>query len=80
MGVGLISNQVEQSPGRFQPVIVLDDILPQRVGATLVSVCEPGGFADDVRAATRERIWTGSVVDFVEEALTWWIHRFIMPS
>jgi len=57
--------------GRCRPGVVLDGILPGRVGATLVSVCGPGAFADEVRAATRERIGRGAVVDFAEEAFTW---------
>ncbi|KAJ5131212.1 FAD-binding 8 [Penicillium bovifimosum] len=57
--------------GRCRPDVVLDEILPGRTGATLVSVCGPGAFADEVRAATRKRIGKGAVVDFVEEAFTW---------
>lgn len=65
------SATVTMSPGRCQPGIVLDEILRDRVGATVVSVCGPGTFADEVRAATRERIGRGMVIDFVEEAFTW---------
>ncbi|KAJ5385508.1 FAD-binding 8 [Penicillium concentricum] len=57
--------------GRCRPDVVLDEILPSRTGATLVSVCGPGAFADEVRSAARERIGKGAVVDFVEEAFTW---------
>jgi NAD(P)H-flavin reductase len=57
--------------GRCRPDVVLDEILPGRTGATLVSVCGPGAFADEVRAAARGRIGKGAVVDFVEEAFTW---------
>ncbi|KAJ5458362.1 FAD-binding 8 [Penicillium sp. IBT 31633x] len=57
--------------GRCRPDVVLDEILPGRTGATLVSVCGPGAFADEVRAAARERIGKGAVVDFTEEAFTW---------
>ncbi|EKV08960.1 Metalloreductase, putative [Penicillium digitatum] len=57
--------------GRCRPDVVLDEILPGRTGAMLVSVCGPGAFADEVRAAARERIGKGAVVDFVEEAFTW---------
>ncbi|KAJ5961269.1 FAD-binding 8 [Penicillium vulpinum] len=57
--------------GRCRPDVVLDEILPGRTGATLVSVCGPGAFADEVRSAARERIGKGAVVDFVEEAFTW---------
>jgi DMSO/TMAO reductase YedYZ heme-binding membrane subunit len=57
--------------GRCRPDVVLGEILPGQVGAALVSVCGPGAFADEVRAATRERIGRGAVVDFAEEAFTW---------
>lgn len=64
------SNTVRLYPGRCRPGTVLDDELPTRVGATAVSVCGPGAFADDVRAAVRERMHWGSL-DFFEEAFTW---------
>lgn len=57
--------------GRCRPDVVLDEILPDRTGATLVSVCGPGAFADEVRSAARARIGKGAVVDFAEEAFTW---------
>lgn len=57
--------------GRCRPDVVLDEILPNRTGATLVSVCGPGAFADEVRSAARARIGKGAVVDFAEEAFTW---------
>lgn len=65
------SATVQMHSGRCRPDVVLDEILPGRVGATVVSVCGPGAFADEVRAATRGRIGRGAVVDFVEEAFTW---------
>ncbi|KAL4970516.1 ferric reductase family protein [Aspergillus stella-maris] len=65
------SATVQMFPGRCRPDVVLDEVLPNRVGATLVSVCGPGAFADEVRAAARGRIGKGAVVDFVEEAFTW---------
>ena len=65
------SATVQMHSGRCRPDVVLDEILPHRVGATLVSVCGPGAFADEVRAAARDRIGEGAVVDFVEEAFTW---------
>jgi hypothetical protein len=64
------SSTVRLSPGRCNPGAVLDEELPSRVGATAVSVCGPGAFADDVRAAVRERMYWGSL-DFFEEAFTW---------
>lgn len=65
------SSTVQMFPGRCRPRVVLDEVLPARVGATLVSVCGPGAFADEVRDSARERIGRGAVVDFVEEAFTW---------
>ncbi|KAL4936267.1 hypothetical protein BDV06DRAFT_95847 [Aspergillus oleicola] len=65
------SATVQMFPGRCRPDVVLDEALPNRVGATLVSVCGPGAFADEVRAAGGGRIGRGAVVDFVEEAFTW---------
>lgn len=65
------SSTVQMFAGRCRPEVVLDEVLPGRVGATLVSVCGPGAFADEVRMATRARIGRGAVLDFVEEAFTW---------
>jgi Ferric reductase like transmembrane component/Ferric reductase NAD binding domain/FAD-binding domain len=64
------SATVKLFPGRCRPSVILDEEMPTRVGATAVSVCGPGAFADEVRAAVRERMHWGSV-DFVEEAFTW---------
>ncbi|KAE8151957.1 ferric reductase like transmembrane component-domain-containing protein [Aspergillus avenaceus] len=65
------SATVQMFPGRCRPQVVLDEVIPKRVGATIVSVCGPGAFADEVRAAARDNIGKGAVVDFVEEAFTW---------
>ncbi|KAJ6109091.1 hypothetical protein N7486_001325 [Penicillium sp. IBT 16267x] len=65
------SKTVQMFSGRCRPDVVMDEIMPRRVGATLVSICGPGAFADEVRMATRDRIGRGAVVDFVEEAFTW---------
>lgn len=65
------SATVQMFPGRCRPDVVLDEVIPGRVGATLVSVCGPGAFADEVRDSARQRIGKGAVVDFVEEAFTW---------
>ena len=64
------SSTVKLYPGRCIPGVILDDELPGRVGATAVSVCGPGAFADEVRMAARERLHWGSL-DFVEEAFSW---------
>lgn len=65
------SSTVQMFPGRCKPRVVLDEVLPRRVGAALVSVCGPGAFADEVRDSGRDWIGRGAVVDFVEEAFTW---------
>ena len=64
------SMTIKLYPGRCRPETVLNDELPKRVGATAVSVCGPGAFADEVRAAVRERMHWGAL-DFIEEAFTW---------
>ena len=65
-----VSNSVQMVAGRCLPGVILDAELPNRIGATAVSVCGPGAFADEVRHATRERLGMGSL-DFLEEAFTW---------
>lgn len=56
--------------GRCSPGAVLDEVLPERCGATMVTVCGPGAFADEVRAAVRERI-PHAAMDLDEESFTW---------
>jgi hypothetical protein len=56
--------------GRCDPGAVLDEILPTRIGATMVSVCGPGVLADEVRAAVRSRIRLGNL-ELNEESFTW---------
>lgn len=65
------STTLQMFPGRCRPNVVLEEALAERVGATAVSVCGPGAFADEVRAAARERMDDGLAIDFVEEAFTW---------
>ncbi|EEH09752.1 conserved hypothetical protein [Histoplasma capsulatum G186AR] len=57
--------------GRCRPDVIIDEAMEKHVGATAVSVCGPGAFADEVRAAVRKRVGSGPVIDFVEEAFTW---------
>jgi Ferric reductase like transmembrane component/Ferric reductase NAD binding domain/FAD-binding domain len=64
------SATVKLFPGRCRPSVILDEEMSTRVGATAVSVCGPGAFADEVRAAVRERMHWGTI-DFLEEAFTW---------
>ena len=61
---------VQMFPGRCNPQTVLDREISERVGAMAVTVCGPGAFADNVRAAVRRRVHVGSI-DFVEEAFTY---------
>ena len=63
-------NTLKTIPGRCSPGAVLDEHLPSRVGATMVTVCGPGAFADEVRAAVRDRIHAATL-DMNEEAFTW---------
>jgi ferric-chelate reductase len=57
--------------GRCNPATVLKEIIPRRIGATVVSVCGPGALGDDVREAARRQVDRGVALDFVEEAFTW---------
>lgn len=57
--------------GRCDPGAVLDEELRTRVGATMVSVCGPGAFADEVRAAVRKRLGRDVALDMDEESFTW---------
>ncbi|KAH8696592.1 putative metalloreductase [Talaromyces proteolyticus] len=70
-GIKSPSKTVQMFPGRCRPSAILKDALPKRIGATVVSVCGPGAFADEVRAATRENMARGMTVDFVEESFSW---------
>lgn len=65
------SETVQMFPGRCNPAVLLGKELPNRVGATAVTVCGPGAFADEVRGAVRGVIGEGATVDFVEESFTW---------
>lgn len=64
------SERVQMFPGRANPRVILEKEMQTRVGAMAVTVCGPGAFADDVRAAAREQVGVGTV-DFVEESFTW---------
>ena len=65
------SETVQMFPGRCNPGVILGKELASRVGATAVTVCGPGAFADEVRGAVRRVIGDGATVDFVEESFTW---------
>jgi hypothetical protein len=56
--------------GRVDPGTILDEVIPLRIGAIMVSVCGPGALADEVRAAVRSRIHRASM-EMNEESFTW---------
>lgn len=64
------SNQVQMYGGRCKPGKIVEEEFEKRAGAMAVTVCGPGAFADEVRAAARERVTEG-VVDFMEESFSW---------
>lgn len=64
------SNQVQMYGGRCKPGKIVEEEFDKRAGAMAVTVCGPGAFADEVRAAARERVAEG-VVDFMEESFSW---------
>ncbi|KAL8908277.1 MAG: hypothetical protein Q9207_000898 [Kuettlingeria erythrocarpa] len=64
------SNQVQMFGGRCKPGKIVEEEFDKRAGAMAVTVCGPGAFADEVRAAARERVVEG-VVDFMEESFSW---------
>jgi len=49
---------------------IVDDEVSRQVGAMCVTVCGPGGMADDVRFAVRA-VQEMSSVDFIEESFSW---------
>ncbi|KAK4145369.1 ferric reductase like transmembrane component-domain-containing protein [Dichotomopilus funicola] len=65
------SATVQMFPGRPNiPMLLAKEVGEQR-GAMCVTVCGPGGLADDVRDAVRQVQAQRTVVDFVEESFTW---------
>ena len=56
--------------GRPDITQVIRDEARQQIGAMCVTVCGPGGLADDVRKATRHVQHLGNI-DFIEESFTW---------
>lgn len=56
--------------GRPNVSQILFEQVKNQVGAMCVTVCGPGGLADDVRRGVRE-VQTLSFVDFIEESFTW---------
>jgi DMSO/TMAO reductase YedYZ heme-binding membrane subunit len=64
------SATVQMYPGRPNVGLLLQNEVREQVGAMAVTVCGPGGLADNVREAVRNVQYDG-VVDFVEESFTW---------
>lgn len=57
-------------PGRPNVNMLLKDEVEHQVGAMAVTVCGPGGLADNIRDVVRE-VQSMSVVDYIEESFTW---------
>jgi hypothetical protein len=64
------SATVQMYPGRPNIKLILANEVKDQVGAMCVTVCGPGGLADNVREAVRE-VQDQGVVDFIEESFTW---------
>jgi DMSO/TMAO reductase YedYZ heme-binding membrane subunit len=64
------SATVQMFPGRPNVKLILENEVKEQVGAMCVTVCGPGGLADNVREAVRE-VQEQGVVDFIEESFTW---------
>jgi hypothetical protein len=64
------SNTVQMYPGRPNIKLILQNEVRGQTGAMCVTVCGPGGLADNVREAVRE-VQEHGVVDFIEESFTW---------
>ena len=64
------SATVQMFPGRPNIKVILNNEVKAQVGAMCVTVCGPGGLADNVREAVRD-VQERGVVDFIEESFTW---------
>jgi hypothetical protein len=64
------STMVQMFPGRPNVKLLLQQEVGEQVGAMVVTVCGPGGLADNVREAVRE-VQEDGVIDFIEESFTW---------
>ena len=65
------SSTVEIFPGRPNIPMLLIKEAQEQMGAMCVTVCGPGGLADDVRDGVRTVLDEKQVVDFIEERFTW---------
>lgn len=64
------STTVQMLPGRPNVKHLLQAEVKEQTGAMCVTVCGPGGLADNVREGVREFQEDG-LVDFIEESFTW---------
>lgn len=64
------SSTVQMFPGRPNVSLLLENECREQQGAMCVTVCGPGGLADNVREAVRG-VQDLGVVDFIEESFTW---------
>jgi predicted ferric reductase len=64
------SEKVQMFAGRPNIPLLLEQEVSQQVGAMAVTVCGPGGLADNIRDAVR-KVQDQGVIDFVEESFTW---------
>lgn len=64
------SATVQMYPGRPDVTTLLEEEVSKQVGAMCVTVCGPGGLADNVRHAVRG-VQHRSSVSFIEESFTW---------
>lgn len=64
------STTVQMFPGRPNVMTILAKEVEEQIGAMCVTVCGPGGLADNVREAVRS-VQDISSVDFIEESFTW---------
>ena len=64
------SSTVQMFPGRPNIGLILGNEVKEQAGAMCVTVCGPGGLADNVREAVRG-VQDQGVVDFIEESFTW---------
>lgn len=69
-GPAALDPRISSFAGRPNIRLLLWQEVATQVGAMAVTVCGPGGLADDVREGVRE-VQEFGVVDFVEESFTW---------
>jgi hypothetical protein len=61
---------VQIFPGRPNVKLLMETAVKHQIGAMCVTVCGPGGLADNVREAVRDFQEVG-VIDFIEESFSW---------